>query len=606
MLAKRPSQRPQSPRELIGEIAAVADKLGFEGFAAGHHTVLLAPSGPSAWSRAAGILVPIGVLVLLVWIVGSWRPTGDTGISLRPKLKEPIAEKTSPAAKTTKINGVGVTKPAEGSKASSVTPDNSTTAEPPIKPATTNVPKITPDAITETPDETPTFPEAPVRPTENAGGIAAAPTMSEELSAVPAETVTLSSSTVPPGTAKPKITRLVVRTDGKSTSPLPADQELVTTFARACQRAGELGVQEIELQFTGELQEKPLELGASRLTIRAAAGHKPVIVFRPQKAETDNDKQMIRLKCGGSGKVTFQGVELRMELPAEASYNWSLFAIYQMQQVELLDTVLTIKDVGSIQTQVAFFALQPRRIADAMKMMENDMAMMPAMSVNLTRCVARGDGTFLRASEESPLKVVWTQGLFVTTQRLIETEGSPLRPTDFGRLDIDLDHVTAIIPQGFYSMHRKAGNGYQLNADIVCRNSLLQTSPQVPLFEFTDMAAVGDVKLTYGGEGNLYASQNEIFLRFHPSSPGEPVADYKQNPKPTWAELERRSAVGIQWQNQVATETIPAYRQSPKNFLLRSDARVQAGFDAGTLPDPSEEQPMTVEKPVGPAVETEE
>jgi hypothetical protein len=234
-----------------------------------------------------------------------------------------------------------------------------------------------------------------------------------------------------------------------------------------------------------------------------------------------------------------------------------------------------------------------------MKMMENDMAMMPAMSVNLTRCVARGDATFLRASEESPLKVVWTQGLFVTTQRLIDTEGSPLRPADLGqRLDIDLDHVTAVIPQGFYSMRRKMGNAYQLKADVVCRNTLLQTIPQVPLFEFTDLAAIEDVKLTYGGEGNLYA-KDVVFLRFHPLSRGEPTVDFKQDFRQTWSD--QRPQVDIRWQNQVAVETIPAYRQSPKNFLLRSDA-FQAGFDAGTLPEPSEETP----KPSEPAVDTDE
>ena len=57
--------------------------------------------------------------------------------------------------------------------------------------------------------------------------------------------------------------------------------------------------------FTGELLERPLELGASRLTIRAAVGHKPVIVFRPElKGSAESDKQMIRLKCGSSGKIT--------------------------------------------------------------------------------------------------------------------------------------------------------------------------------------------------------------------------------------------------------------------------------------------------------------
>ena len=253
-----------------------------------------------------------------------------------------------------------------------------------------------------------------------------------------------------------------------------------------------------------------------------------------------------------------------------------------------------------MQHQVAFFALQPRRIADAMKMMEDDMRMIPAMGVNLNRCVARGDATFLLASEESPLKVVWTQGLLVSTQRLVETEGSPLKPSEFGRLDIDLDHVTAIIPQGIYSMKRRGTNAYQLKADIRCRNSLLQTNAEAPLFEFADLASVDDVKLAYSGEGNLYPRTKGIFLRFHPSSRGEPAADFDQDPRPRWS-TEERTQAGILWQQPIEDDKTPAHQQVPKNFLLHADSRYQAGFDPGVLTEPSE----LLEKPVEPAGEVE-
>jgi hypothetical protein len=302
-------------------------------------------------------------------------------------------------------------------------------------------------------------------------------------------------------------------------------------------------------------------------------------------------------------------VELRMELPNESSYGWSLFAIYQMQALELTDCVLTVKDVGPtgvpMQQQVAFFSLQPRRTTDAMKMMEDDMRMIPAMGVNLNRCVARGDATFLMTTEESPLKVVWSQGLLVTTQRLVETEGSPLRPSEFGRLDIDLDHVTAIIPQGLYSMKRRPANAYQLKADIRCRNSLLQTNAEAPLFEFSDLTSVDDVKLAYSGEGNLYPRTKGIFLRFHPSSRGEPTADFDQDPRPRWS-TEERTQAGILWQQPTMEVKTPAYRQLPKNFLLHADSRYQAGFDPGVLPEPSELAEKPAEEAIAPVGEADQ
>jgi eukaryotic-like serine/threonine-protein kinase len=618
MLAKRPTQRPQSPRELIGEISVVAEELGFAGFAKGSLSSYPAPAGPSGWSRAASILIPIAALVLLVMLVDAWRPASDTGaISLRPKLDEPTprASKTSiPRTKTpseikaTKAETVSTPSKNDAAKASAAKtelPGGMPPEEPIIEPAPTQLNK---NSVGSLPAESPEVPaEFPGKIDERSAGLAAvAPLPPAELRGGPAEAASLSASTttISNGTAKPKISRLVVRPDGKPLVPLAPDQELVGSLARACQRAGELGAQEIELQFTGELLEQPLELGASRLTIKAAAGEKPVIVFRPALRGSESDKQMVRLKCGSSGKITFQGIELRMELPSESSYGWALFAIYQMQTLELSDCVLTVKDVGTgggpIHYEVAFFALQPRRIADAMKMMEDDMRMIPAMGVNLNRCVARGDATFLMASEESPLKLVWTQGLLVTTQRFMETGGSPLKPSEFGRLDIDLDHVTAIIPQGLYSMKRRMGNAYQLNADIRCRNSLLQTRAESPLFEFSDLSTIEDIKLAFRGEGNLYGNEG-IFLRFHPTSKGDSTTDFAQTPKPRWS-VEERSNVGIKWQNAMVSENISVHRQQPKNFLLHIDSRNQAGFDPGVLPEPSE----PTEKGAAPASEGEE
>lgn len=612
MLAKRPTQRPQSPRELIGEIVALADELGFAGFGKGHVAAFPAPAGPSGWSRAASILIPIAALVLLILLVDAWRPqAGTADIMLRPKLGPPIpsAVRIAKVGPASPAESVATKSKAGNATANSATEGSKTTApkadEPLIEPAPTPVDKG--DSGTESPTEIAASPPtSPAKSPDEGASVAAAAPMSAELRSEPPESTSLTSSTgAVGGAARPKITRLVVRPDGTPMAALAPDQELARSFARACQRAADLGITEIELQFTGELPEKPMELGISRLTIRAAVGHKPVIVFRPEPGTVESDRQMIRLRCGSSGKIQFQSVELRMDLPTEPSFGWSLFAIYQMQALELIDCVLTVKDVGSsgipMQQQVAFFALQPRQITDAMKMMEDDMRMIPAMGVNLSRCVARGDATFLMATEESPLKMVWNQGLLVTSKRLIETGGSPLRPSEFGRLDIDLNHVTAIIPQGLYSMKRKTGNAYQLKADIRCSNSLLQTSAPAPLFEFTDLPAIEDVQLAFAGEGNLYPTTKGIFLRFKPLSRGEPSVDFPQESRPRWSS-EERSTAGFTWQNSMATENIPLHLQVPKNFLLHPDSRYQAGFDPGVLPEPSE----PAEKAVEPTGEGEE
>ena len=613
MLAKRPAQRPQSPRDLIGEITAVADELGLAGLGARSVAALTAPVGTSFWSRTAGIMVPIAALVLLIMLVDAWRPAEDTAALPRPKLREPIVEskkgekapsspasatgqkiKETPAISTEPSKG-SAAQPMEASAASSI-PEMNPSEEIPIAPAPTGIAKTTETAAAAGgPPGTPAG--AAGEPASSRTEVvlrAADPLAQADLRPEPMESASISASAAsPPSGVKPKsITRLIVRPDAMPPAATAGDQEVVRSLARACQRAAELGVEEIELQFSGELLEQPLEVTAKRLSVKSAPGFKPVIVFRPEQLGLASDRQMIRLSCGSAGRIAFQGVELRMELPSEPSSGWALFAIYQMQTLELSDCVLTVKDLGSagvpVQDQVAFFALQPRRITDTMKMMDDDTRMVPAMGVNLARCIARGEATFLMAIEESPLKVVWTQGLLVTSQRLIETGGSPLKPSEFGRLDIELDHLTAVIPQGLHAMKRRAGNAYQLMVDVRCRKSLLKSNPDAPLFEFADLPTIDDVKLSFGGEGNGRPDAKGLFLRFRPQAKSEPATDFEFSNRDRWSDRQRFFAP-IEWQTSPPDlDKLPAHRHTPQHYLLNPDAPYQAGFDRGALAEPSE------------------
>ena len=80
MLAKAPPQRPQSPHELIGEIAAVADELGLGDSAKDMRRYFQRPPGPPA-GRGLRHSLPIAALVLLIWLVGAWQPQGESPAS---------------------------------------------------------------------------------------------------------------------------------------------------------------------------------------------------------------------------------------------------------------------------------------------------------------------------------------------------------------------------------------------------------------------------------------------------------------------------------------------------------------------------------------------
>ena len=120
------------------------------------------------------------------------------------------------------------------------------------------------------------------------------------------------------------------------------DAEHHTTLASAARRAAELNLSEIELAYSGELVESPLEIPHPQLVVRASQGERPAIVFRPQLSLATGGQQMIRLTGGPASRLTIQGASLLLDLPPEPSTGWSLFGLRSGQSLQLDECVLTV------------------------------------------------------------------------------------------------------------------------------------------------------------------------------------------------------------------------------------------------------------------------
>ena len=78
LLAKLPEQRFQSPRELIGELLLLADRLNLTAITA-NSTVWLAPSQPKIawWVQHLPWMAPAGILAVVV-LVQTWLDSAGT------------------------------------------------------------------------------------------------------------------------------------------------------------------------------------------------------------------------------------------------------------------------------------------------------------------------------------------------------------------------------------------------------------------------------------------------------------------------------------------------------------------------------------------------
>jgi len=607
MLAKRPSQRQQSAGELIDDLVTIGQQLGLASVAQhGRTAVTVAPAAEPWSSRAWQIGGAVALLVIGIVLIDLLSPTrqAQSDFALRPKLRPPAAAapaalKSSAADWQTEKSPPADSQPSASDSALNGAAD---AASRPTSPAPTNDLFPVQDDSTDSARADSISSPSSALPTTTAPNIlSAAPfdeasaSASEAPSAVvvdqppSADTTGSAGSTVPAtaaagGTAtagiqaKPK--RLIVA----SAAPLTpeAETEYAAGVAEACQRAAELGLTEIELQWNGPRREAPFEITAPRLTLRAAAGYRPVLVFRPRVQVTD--RQMIRVLGGSSARLMIQGVELRMELPADPPADgWGLIAMGTGQMLDFKECVLTVQDGVSgsqpLHDQVAMIQVQRRR-GDTTMLMDQQLAMAQQATISFSRSIARGDANIVSLADETPLTILWNQGLIATSRRFLESGGSATSPQFYEQIVLDLSHVTMHCREGLYLLRRGAGKSFQFQVAARADHCVFVIDPDVPLYEMVGVSAPpAEEDLQAIGESNRFSQTDVLFLRVRPPGGPELLQEFPLDHR--WSK-ETRSQVGVPWLKAPPLD-------QPLSTLTKSDLALQpdteAGFDPALLPN---------------------
>jgi serine/threonine-protein kinase len=629
MLAKRPSQRQQSADELVAEIARVAEQVGLSSVLSRSKVVLPLPQPQSQfWARTAQVVVAIAVLLAVIVILDASAPRHDRGetLAMRPKLSPPTATATSDSAEsaaspdsvghetTPATATIAKTTPSASSPVASGVPSssgNSSSANsiPPVVPTTVAAPANSDNQVVSIGPQ-------PMNREPSAGGSSGAETQSGGSGSSSAgaggdsgEFDLAGSATIGPppmvaqigspifesqvaGIAPPalgpaanevRITRLVVASEPPSL--LPPNTEFHATLAAAFRRAAELNLGEIELTESGPFVESPLEIPLSQMTLRAAPGKQPVVVFRPQLALSPSGQQMIRLAGGPVSRLTAIGVDFTLDLPPQPSSGWSLFALRSGQSLDLSDCIITVKDGDATRPpahdQVAMISVQPRSMSDSMAM-EPMAAMASGTTIRLARTIARGEATMVSLSEDVPLKLQWDQGLLVTPKRLLETTGSTTNPKWFEQISLTLTNVTAAPRQGLFQMRKRSAANYHFGLETSIDRSILLTDSDAPLYDFVGVSEVTSNQLRCEGEFNRYPQLEVTFLSVRPSAPGERSRAFDLSERHAWS-MESDPQPGVVWRKTPSFDQ-PAHDQTKEQFELAPTATLDAGFDPAQLP----------------------
>jgi serine/threonine-protein kinase len=590
MLAKRPALRQQNAAELIIDILAVGQDLGLANL--GYEGV--APLAPAAsksarWAQAVQVLAAAAVLIaatiLLDLYLSSRRTAGD--FVMRPRIQagalEPGAVDSAATSDVVRSPAIGGQLKQQPEAADSLSSDRQA-------PAASSAGRAAPLAARSETSGPPIGPNA----ADQAFSLSAPPSEGAiQIDSLAGDVDPSALLEATPAARSIAAKRIVVSGDRQNATDV--ESEYVTTLQEAVRRAAALGIGEIELRLNGRLMERPMDIVNPRLTLRAAMGYRPIIVFQPSVT----DRQMIRLTSGSVSRLSIQGVELRMELPTESADGWALIAMGTGQSLELSQCVLTVEggddEAELMHDQVAMIAVQPRRASDILTVMDPQLAMGQAATIGLDRCIARGEATLVMMPDEAPLTLRWKQGLLATSRRLIEIGGSATSPKWFEKIDIDLESVTAYCRQGLHQMRRGPGKAYQFALNVNTKQCIVMTDLDAPLYEYLGVTSLTDDDLQATGDFNRYPYLDVIFLRLRGSGAGE-VQDFVLGRGP-WSS-ESHSQVGIPW--RPPSRNTPAHLLTKYDFVADTALPVDAGFDPLQLPESGSSVPAAVIESVAP------
>jgi hypothetical protein len=194
---------------------------------------------------------------------------------------------------------------------------------------------------------------------------------------------------------------------------------------------------------------------------------------------------------------------------------WSLFELHDVELLSLIQSTMTIRnDVGrraARHPHVAFFALGTagRSGTDA----SVGDAPFNSSAIDLLECIARGEAVLVRTTADVPMRLSWSNGLLVTTERLLDVSGTTRRPAEGSYVEIDLDHVTAVVDDGLVRLEAGEEAPYQRTVAVHCTNSILMTHPGAALVEQRGPGALEAVAepFLFSGRLNFYPEAQHIF-----------------------------------------------------------------------------------------------
>jgi len=612
LLAKQPAQRYQTPSELIGALLLLADDLGLRGVAPSSQVVVAPTTSAALVQRQIPWLVPVALLFVIAMVLQFvWSQTPEYS-----------PERMRPAYAGPRDLAVGPPTPAEASPsgAPSITtpadPDDGTKEPRPSGTSDSNEPgddagngsKGTTSSSNRDVEVAgkPSIPKPPTaKPTGDEGNATTTPASSPGAPGA--------AGSPPPATGPAR--RVIVSSDDL-TGMLDASSRQAETFQEAMDLAQlEPQVDVIELRWQGERTSEDFEMNLSgrRLTVRAAAGFKPILTFQPPMGETPRDRRMLRI---AQANLSWERVDLLFVLPAEPYDDWALFSLDRSSSLELTDCIVTVRNAGPNGQSVNRVACVEwsRSLSPEMTSAERSTRPGPPPLLALRNSIVRGQVSLVQALDNIPFRLTWSQGLFASTEHLIIARGASEQPAVTDGLHLELQNVTVAVGNALCQMRMDADHRFpwtcvcRLVNCILLKSSGASVDSSQPLVlveqQFAAPAEPLRKRPFISGAGNYYPADTVLFkvdaAGFAQESIAYSLLDRDRARDEKW--YDEQPALGmVMWLKLPVDQPVDA--QTQRDYVLdttpQNPART-AGFDPMVLPDPEPNGGSVRDKPSSP------
>jgi serine/threonine-protein kinase len=588
LLAKNPAGRYQLPAGLIDELTALGESLGMQLEVTRGGWVAPRRSHPLAqWQHHLAWIVPLAALFLIVlsldfyWSARSVDATGAT--LLTPGDQRPATQSmpTAPVpinAPPAPSNDLEPLEPAPLVPPPESIPIGNDPQGPSAAPAV------------ESPSRGKTLPGQPLDfLSDLLKELAAARARSGPVSPPGAppndgskDDLDLSTDNVPvaqpttpsPGAVAPRVNVLTVGDESR-----PGNY---ASLHAACSQAKDGDV--VELRYDGRrIERRPIEISNVKLSIRAAEGFQPIVVYQPE-SDWNSKYRPVMISVAG-GQLSASGIHWEFQLPKNDPADWVFFETRRCDLLEFDRCTLTTRGQTSYQGRAALIDIKAPPGPHAMAM---DPGAVDAhvVVVRLENCVARGEAALLRDNDLQAVRLNWNNGLLATSARLFVAEGNSLQPHRDVRAELTLRHVTAMVAGGLVLLTNSQEAPYQVSTQITCDDCIIASAGKAPLVEQRGSDSIDQylTRFEWHGQRNFFDGF-DVFWRIMNSTgqTGSKQLDFDQ-----WNELWRgQSGPQTAGRNAVVWrglpgEDRPAHDHAPADYALDPSAPVNAARRGGS------------------------